>query len=499
MNEIRLLQIGPKNCKTLYDIPGYMEWFYGDDVDEESMKAFDIILLFGDLNALHRQLLQRYQQCYRLFVVNEEVSYDEELLEIFSRNRVVWLEKEDLQHFLTYEARNFFADGYGEKYRMKNLGISPMFRGMVEWNGDYSVYLKGDFGRERRQIVFWRNNIPVFKGQAIDLWLEYERSPEVSIEMEITQYVNGSLSEIQNHWFFSEEDMRDVVTIDNEQEDGNIFVSIRARGNGWLKIIALHDRYSRRGHGYFIPGGERHVTSGREEFFSYFEPGDRKPPLNVYFAGYKTQQTFEGLHMMRRFGCPFVLLSEPRLEGGCFYIGNEEYESSIKKVLQGYLDELGFEANQMIFSGLSMGTYGAFYYGCDFKPHAILVGKPLTSVGNIAKEITSYRPEVFQTAVDVLRVLEKDLSEEAVQRLNERFWSKLRNTVFEDTRFIMAYMIEDDYDADAYQRFLDNLQGTGVKLYGKGLHGRHNDDTNGVVQWFRKQYMQIIQKDFDRE
>ena len=60
-------------------------------------------------------------------------------------------------------------------------------------------------------------------------------------------------------------------------------------------------------------------------------------------------------------------------------------------------------------------------------------------------------------------------------------------------------MIEDDYDADAYQRFLDNLQGTGVKLYGKGLHGRHNDDTNGVVQWFRKQYMQIIQKDFDRE
>ena len=199
MNEIRLLQIGPKNCKTLYDIPDYMEWFYGDDVDEESMKAFDIILLFGDLNALHRQLLQRYQQCYRLFVVNEEVSYDEELLEIFSSNRVVWLEKEDLQHFLTYEARNFFAEGYGEKYRMKNLGISPMFRGMVEWNGDYSVYLKGDFGRERRQIVFWRNNIPVFKGQAIDLWLEYERSPEVSIEMEITQYVNGSLSEIQNH------------------------------------------------------------------------------------------------------------------------------------------------------------------------------------------------------------------------------------------------------------------------------------------------------------
>ena len=499
MNEIQLLQIGPENKKNAYDIPSYMDWIYGDDEDTQSMKSFDIILLFGNPDENHRRLLEQYQQCYRLFVVDEGIDYDQELLDMFSKNRVSWLEKEDVQRFLSEEARNYFAQGYGEKFRMKNMGISPMFHGTVEWNGDYSVCLQGDFGRERRQIVYWRNNIPVFKGQAIDLWLEYEKSSDVSIELEITQYVNGSLSQIQNYWLFDEQDMSDVVYIDNQNEDGNIFVSVRARGDGMLKIIALHDRYSRRGHGYFIPGGERHVTSKREEFFSYFEPGDRKPPLNVYFAGYKTQQTFEGLYMMRRLGCPFVLLSEPRLEGGCFYLGDEEYETSVKRVLQGYLDELGFGPEQMILSGLSMGTYGAFYYGCDFKPHAILVGKPLTSVGNIAKGLTTHRPEAFQTAVDVLRVMEKELSDDAVERLNERFWSKLRNTVFEDTRFVMAYMIEDDYDTDAYQRFLDNLQGTGVKLYGKGLHGRHNDDTNGVVKWFQKQYVQIIQNDFYRE
>lgn len=499
MNEISLLQIGPENKRTAYNLPDYMEWIYGDDVGEEGMKTFDIILVFGNPGEYHRRLLKRYQLCYRLFAVNDGTDFDKELLDIFARNRVSWLEKEEIQRFLSEESRYYFAKGYGEKYRMKNMSISPMFKGSVEWNGDYCVCLQGNFGREQRQIVYWRNNIPVFKGQAIDLWLEYEKSQEVSIELEITQYVRGSLSQIQNYWLFDEQDMSDVVCIDNQKEDGNIFVSVRARGSGMLKIIALHDRYSRGTHGYFIPGGERHVTSKREEFFSYFEPGDRKPPLNVYFAGYKTQQTFEGLQMMRRMGCPFVLLSEPRLEGGCFYIGDEEYESSVRRVLQGYLDELGFGSKQLIFSGFSMGTCGALYYGCDFKPYAILLGKPLISVGNIAKELTAYRPEVFQTAVDVLRVMEKELSEEAVNRLNERFWSKLRNTVFEDTRFVMAYMIEDDYDKDAYQRFLDNLQGTGVKLYGKGLHGRHNDNTKGVVQWFRKQYMQIIQKDFDRE
>ena len=76
-----------------------------------------------------------------------------------------------------------------------------------------------------------------------------------------------------------------------------------------------------------MPGGERFLTSRREEIFCYFDPGNRKPPLNVYFSGYKTREGFEGYNLMRGMGGPFLLISDSRLEGGAFYTGSEEYEA----------------------------------------------------------------------------------------------------------------------------------------------------------------------------
>ena len=59
-------------------------------------------------------------------------------------------------------------------------------------------------------------------------------------------------------------------------------------------------------------------------------------------------------------------------------------------------------------------------------------------------------------------------------------------------------MIEDDYDADAYETLLLHLNSGGVQAYGKGLHGRHNDNTPGIVDWFAGQYKKILQEDFGR-
>ena len=241
------------------------------------------------------------------------------------------------------------------------------------------------------------------------------------------------------------------------------------------------------------------MTSKREEAFCYFEPGNRKPPFNIYFSGYKTMQGFEGLNMMRQLGCPFLLISEPRLEGGCFYLGSEEYEEMVRGMIQRHMEELGFTGDQMIFSGLSMGTFGAFYYGCDFTPHAVLVGKPLTSIGNIAANEKYLRAGGFPTSLDVLHYLCGSLDDEAVKGANARYWDKFNQADWGNTKFIVAYMIEDDYDATAYQDLISHLHSSGVKLYGKGIHGRHNDDTAGVVQWFRNQYKEMIYEDFRRD
>ena len=60
-------------------------------------------------------------------------------------------------------------------------------------------------------------------------------------------------------------------------------------------------------------------------------------------------------------------------------------------------------------------------------------------------------------------------------------------------------MAEDDYDPDAYQTLLSHLCSGGVQVYGKGIHGRHNDNTMGVIHWFLGQFGKILKEDFFRK
>ena len=57
----------------------------------------------------------------------------------------------------------------------------------------------------------------------------------------------------------------------------------------------------------------------------------------------------------------------------------------------------------------------------------------------------------------------------------------------------------DDYDSDAYQRLKEELIPRKVMLSGKGLIGRHNDNTQEIVAWFLQRYRAILKEDFGRE
>ena len=59
-------------------------------------------------------------------------------------------------------------------------------------------------------------------------------------------------------------------------------------------------------------------------------------------------------------------------------------------------------------------------------------------------------------------------------------------------------MIEDDYDRTSYMDLISHLQSEGVQLYGKGIHGRHNDATGGIVSWFVSQFKKVLWEDFNR-
>ncbi len=496
--KINVLQLGPTDLSGEYTVHPDVKWYYEPDYDGIKLWTFEAVIIGRCIKEEERKKLFRLTKAWCLFVL-DDFETDKPTEWIIRSKKGKRINQAELKVLLGSEIADYYASPYGEKYSPVNIGITEGFRGDVRWDGFMGPTLEGDFGAEFRQAAYWRNNIPVFKNQSIDFWFEYETTGNVEVRMKILQFRAGSVSDVQNVWEFSEEELQDTVYITNEKSEGPIFVSILAKGKGSLKIIALHDRYSRRGKGMFLPGGERRVTSKREEVFFYFDPGDLKPPLNVYFSGYKTLEGFEGYNMMRNMGTPFLLIGEPRLEGGGFYLGSEEYEQMIRDGIQYYLDELGFTSDQLIFSGLSMGTFGAMYYGCDFKPLAIIIGKPLASIGDIAAGERLTRSGGFPTSLDVLLKEFGDLDERAVEKANERFWDKFDSTEWENTSFVIAYMIEDDYDPTAYPNLLSHIRNDSVQVYSKGLHGRHNDNTGGIVGWFRKQYHTILAMNFERE
>ena len=194
----------------------------------------------------------------------------------------------------------------------------------------------------------------------------------------------------------------------------------------------------------------------------------------------------------------FLLFSEARLEGGSLYIGSEEYESTLEGILREHTEKLGFKNSDVILSGLSMGSFGALYYGCKIRPNTILVGKPLASIGSMAGNERLKSPGISHSWLDVLHKVYGSLDSDAIERMNHRFWDMFDHTDWSKTRFAVAYMIEDELDGNAYEKLQSHLKDAGARIYGKGLHGRHNDNTPGIVRWFRSQYQAIMENDFDK-
>lgn len=489
--------MGNEDLSLRLHIPDYVEWNNINDLKDSTERSYDVCVLNRCINEKEARILLKKIRAYTLFLL-DDVQVDQWTTWICTSRRARVLDIQTLQEFINEDIHLFYSYTYGEKYDPHSLSISQSFKGSVFWNGFSGVELDGDYGDDFYQVSYWRYNIPLFKGQTLDLWLEYEKDESVSIELKIEQFEGGSLSALQNRWIFSEEDLESVVCITNKKMDGPVFVSLLAKGKGKLKIVGLHDRHSRKEYGSFLPGGIRKVTSKREEVFMYFDPGDMKPPLNVYFSGYKTQEGFEGFYMMRNMGAPFLLISESRLEGGAFYLGDKEYEDYIVSGIQDCLKQLGFDNSQLILSGLSMGTFGALYNGCKLRPHAILLGKPLVSLGDMANNERISRPGGFPTSLDVLVKNYGDMSEKSIDALNHRFWDLFDQTDWSQTKFIVSYMLEDDYDMTAYNRLISHIDDIGVEIIGKGVHGRHNDDTYSIVAWFKNQYDGILKSDFGR-
>lgn len=394
----------------------------------------------------------------------------------------------------------------GYKLSMDYIEIKDSFQGIYKKNGNTSIELSGDFGFKMYQVATWKMHphgiakndqlafIPETMVISGNINLEFQISLIDSLNDEIITVFAGTPEEFRSQ--------KKIIENFSEKQR-NISVSLYAKGGeGKIEIGNIHFRRHMFNNSAMIPYGteifDKEIRN--EELFFYFHPGDYKPPLAVYFSGYRSAEGFEGRGMMGRMGCPFILIGDPRLEGGNFYIGSDDLEKKVTETIKEKLNWLGFTENELILSGLSMGTFGSLYYASELEPRAVIIGKPLASIGKIAMNERINRPEMWGTSLDMVTHFSTPSSNGNAEKLDQKFWNKFDKGNFNNTTFAIAYMKNDDYDGDAFELLNKSLKeySPHASVRYKGFIGRHNDNTIGVNRWFIKQYRNILWKYFAR-
>lgn len=483
-----------------------LDWYFFDlnTADEEGYlnlleqmegRKFEGVLCTDKID---NNIISKFSELFEPYSLIVEKSLSNDISQELKKKKCpIFKSLDNIDLLLTDFSLYFYPGQNGGKQNIGTIAIAENYTGEVEYSGSHRLKISGDFESCSKQyLLTWRTSIYTFQG-SIKLWLEYTHTDGVELSLTIVGLTDNC--EDIKAYSLNESEFEDGIEINPENKLGAFNVYLTARGKGDIEVGSLHWRFSRHNYGEMILGGKKIFDHKKEEIFYYFYPGDLKPPLNVYFSGFKTLEGFEGFNMMKNLGSPFLLLTDCRLKGGSFYIGSKELENKLVDVVNSCLNYLSFSHQELILSGLSMGTFGSLYYASHLSPHAVIIGKPIIEIGTMAKNETIIRPGGFGPSLDILRSLTGNISSSEISTLNQRFIDNFKVGNFDQTKFVIAYMQDDDYDNTAYEKLLDYLSKTDASVIAKGLPGRHSDDNTGIVSWFLKNYQRILSEDFKRK
>ena len=498
---MRVLQIGRDDWSQSCRLPDGVEWCFvaADDApgfDADIIGSADVTILDAPCDLRNLSAVDSLIAPYTLLVARHlKDGFDGAYEEFFARKAAVYDDVDDRQRLVNELPRKYFAKQFGQKLEIRKAVLSPFHRSDSRFEGNAYLATNIDYGDRFRQLMTWKESILFENDRALELWPEYVKDAGCEIELGVQLIQSGTSDVIAFQKRYSEAELSEPIVF-SQPTSGYLSCSIFARGTGQVRVGPIHYRHSRLGAGQFLPGGKRIVDSGREELFHYFHPGNLVPPLNIYFAGYRVAESFEGYFMMGGLGHPFLLLTDPRLEGGRFYLGSEELEQQLVQVIRERIDGLGIREEDVIFSGLSMGSFGALYYGSQFDAHAIIAGKPIVDLGYVAERGRLVRPNDFFTIFDIVNFWSREgragngstvdsFTQDLIARWNG-------DPGFGNTKILMSYMEQDDYDDRAYYTLLNSQTGKPTTVIARGYQGRHNDDSASIVTWFSNQYRRVI-------
>lgn len=444
--------------------------------------------------------LFKYVDSYRVLAINNLEPVTDFQKYYFKCKLVRQLDITEPKEIINWVHKRLFSEQVGTKLDVSAIEIHPTYQEKIQYKGYNSVSIKV-VENEFKPIATYKWRIYIDKNRILKLWPEFVKNGNIQIQLVIYEIYPGNANTADRRLIYTEKDLQREIEIHNTIGGGTLNAVVEAKGNGTLTLGAIHYRWSRLGIGGFFPGGSRIVDKDRQEIDFYFNPGDMKPPLNIYFSGFRTAEGFEAFYMMRSFGGPFLLFADPRLDGGGFYLGSEELENKVVQTIKDKLAYLGFTNKQLTMSGMSMGSFGALYYGSKLEPQSIITAKTLCDLGTIASNERK-RFGGFATSLDMLvKYEDNDLSvEEKIKNLDNKFWNSFDKADWSNTQLAITYMQQDDYDDLSYRRLLQHLakQKKPVHLIAQGYAGHHTDNSTPGIIWFKQQYNWILHNDFGR-
>lgn len=505
-----LIQIGGDRLDNISNLDKKFEFHYidveTDKVDDKFLELTAIprddpnnsgnIFLFGS-NEIEKIKFEtiRYLPSYQIFY--EELGHptDENRKNLSLKGAMQVNLSDGGKNFIEYVNVNFAVKPWGTSVDNSMVEISNDFNGEIQKKGSAQFIFDGDFGSEFSEIILWKNK-----------WGPTGRTElhvEINADGGNIEYFFRAYYEKEGEiifWEFNGDDL-DIRKVYRDIGFSNfpLNIALFAKGQGRLEIGDVHMRYHLSSNNFLAVGGKRIVdpNEANEELGYYFNAGDLKPPLNVYFSGFRPSEGFEGRWMMGSLNSPFILVYDPRIVGGAFYRG-KGLEKQLITVIKNKLSQLGFSNDQLVLSGLSMGTYASFYYGAILKPHGIIVGKPLAGIGNLALNSRLYSPYEWDLAMDTIIHEKGELNEISARKMDQDFWDLFLSADFSKTTFAIAHMLQDtDRPFDKIFNYLKENYPT-AKVLHKGLEGRHNDDTSGITKWFFKHFQDLLRDDFKR-
>lgn len=505
-----VLQIGPENWADKYTIPSEIAWHYNSFATESqksnpSLNEYSVVIITGknDMKDEDWKKLQwvvaPYTVLYFPWIKDQLSNAAKQFLILQAAKKIELAPQELIDNLLSH----FFDGQSGIRYAPTQLMITNKAINEFEYLDSGHLKIILDTKDEWVNVGTYKHNFYIDPNRIFKIWLSL-RTLNIKIRLRIYPALTGGDGKVTDF---------EILNIDPKQSkeymlklaaDKNIrtaCVNVEAKGNGAFILGVLHWRWSRGGNGSFIPGGKRIVDQiNHDDIAYYLNPGDLKPPLNVYFSGARALEGFEAYPLFRKMHAPSLLFTDMRLNVGEFYDdASQSLGKKIKEVINESLKKIGFTKDQLLMNGISMGTYPALKYGAQLQAHAIVVAKLITNLGYVATRQRLERPDEFDTIFDIDNQFINSLNEKQLKELDRNFWLQFEKNDLSQTKLFIGYMENDDYDNQAVKKLKQSkaIQSAKQIIY-KGYPGRHNDNP-AVINWFIERVHQIMRTDFGRD